>query len=43
MVLVIVGVHEGVLLQKIRNPEIVDLKSYTRQFRYLTTSGIKSA
>jgi len=42
MALVIIGVHDGVLLQKEMNRETIDLRSYTKQFRNLVISGVKS-
>lgn len=41
MALVIIGVHDGVLLQKEMNREAIDLRSYTKQFRDLIISGVK--
>ena len=41
MALVIIGVHDGVLLQKEMNREAIDLRSYTKQFRNLIISGVK--
>ncbi len=41
MALVIIGVHDGILLQKQRNQEIIDLRLYTTQFKNLITSGVK--
>jgi AcrR family transcriptional regulator len=43
MALVIVGVHDGVLLQKEMNRETIDLQSYTKQFRNFVISGVKSS
>ena len=40
MALVIVGVHDGVLLQKEMNRGAIDLRSYTKQFRNLIISGV---
>ncbi len=42
MAWVIIGVHDGVLLQKEMNREAIDLRSYTKQFRNLIISGVKS-
>jgi len=42
MAWVIIGVHDGVLLQKEMNRETIDLRSYTKQFRNLIISGVKS-
>jgi AcrR family transcriptional regulator len=42
MAWVIIGVHDGVLLQKEMNRETIDLRSYTKQFRDLIISGVKS-
>ncbi len=42
MAWVIIGVHDGVLLQKEMNRETIDLQSYTKQFRSLIISGVKS-
>jgi hypothetical protein len=42
MALVIIGVHDGVLLQKEMNREEVDLRTYTNQFRSLIISGVNS-
>ena len=42
MALVIIGVHDGVLLQKQMNREKIDLRSYTNQFRNLVILGVKS-
>ncbi len=42
MAWVIIGVHDGVLLQKEMNRETIDLRSYTKQFRNLIISGIRS-
>jgi AcrR family transcriptional regulator len=42
MAWVIIGVHDGVLLQKEMNRETIDLRSYTKQFRNLVISGVKS-
>ena len=41
MARVIIGVHDGVLLQREMNRETIDLPSYTKQFRSLIISGIK--
>ena len=41
MARVIIGVHDGVLLQREMNRETIDLLSYTEQFRNLIISGIK--
>lgn len=41
MAWVIIGVHDGVLLQKEMNRETIDLRSYTKQFRNLIISGVK--
>ena len=41
MARVIIGVHDGVLLQREMNRETIDLLSYTKQFRNLIISGIK--
>ncbi len=43
MAWVIIGVHDGVLLQKEMNRETIDLRSYTRQFRNLIFSGVRSS
>lgn len=40
MAWVIIGVHDGVLLQKEMNRETIDLQSYTKQFRDLIISGL---
>jgi AcrR family transcriptional regulator len=42
MAWVIIGVHDGVLLQKEMNRETIDLQAYTKQFRNLVISGVKS-
>jgi AcrR family transcriptional regulator len=42
MAWVIIGVHDGVLLQKEMNRETIDLRSYTKQFKNLIISGVKS-
>ncbi|MGA2316236.1 MAG: TetR/AcrR family transcriptional regulator [Thermodesulfobacteriota bacterium] len=42
MAWVIIGVHDGVLLQKEMNRETIDLQSYTKQFRNLIISGVQS-
>jgi hypothetical protein len=42
MAWVIIGVHDGVLLQKEMNREAIDLQAYTKQFRNLVISGVKS-
>lgn len=42
MALIIIGVHDGVLLQKEINRETINLISYTQQFRNLILSGIRS-
>jgi len=42
MAWVIIGVHDGVLLQREMNRETIDLQAYTKQFRNLVISGIKS-
>ncbi len=42
MAWVIIGVHDGVLLQKEMNQERIDLKAYTKQFRHLIISGVKT-
>jgi AcrR family transcriptional regulator len=42
MAWVIIGVHDGVLLQKEMNRETIDLQSYTRQFRNLVISGVSA-
>jgi AcrR family transcriptional regulator len=42
MAWVIIGVHDGVLLQKEMNRETIDLRSYTKQFRNLIISGVRS-
>jgi AcrR family transcriptional regulator len=41
MALVIIGVHDGVLLQKEMNREAINLRSYTKQFRNLIISGVR--
>jgi len=38
--LIIIGVHDGVLLQKEMNQNNIDIKSYTNQFRNLVVSGV---
>jgi len=43
MAWVIIGVHDGVLLQKEMNRETIELRSYTRQFRNLIFSGVRSS
>lgn len=43
MAWVIIGVHDGVLLQKEMNRDTIDLRSYTRQFRNLIFSGVRSS
>ncbi len=40
MALVIIGVHDGILLQKQMNQEIINIRSYTTQFKNLITSGV---
>ena len=42
MAWVIIGVHDGVLLQKEMNRETIDLQAYTKQFRNLVISGVRS-
>jgi AcrR family transcriptional regulator len=42
MAWVIIGVHDGVLLQKEMNRETIDLQAYTKQFRNLIISGVRS-
>ncbi|NWG01446.1 MAG: TetR/AcrR family transcriptional regulator [Syntrophaceae bacterium] len=42
MAWVIIGVHDGVLLQKEMNRETIDLQTYTKQFRNLIISGVRS-
>lgn len=42
MAWVIIGVHDGVLLQKEMNRQTIHLQSYTRQFRSLVISGVRS-
>ena len=42
MALVIIGAHDGVLLQKEMNRDAVDLRIYTNQFRSLIISGVSS-
>ena len=42
MAWVIIGVHDGVLLQKEMNRETINLRSYTKQFRSLVISGVRS-
>jgi AcrR family transcriptional regulator len=42
MAWVIIGVHDGVLLQKEMNRQTIDLQVYTKQFRNLIISGVKS-
>jgi len=42
MAWVVIGVHDGVLLQKEMNRDTIDLRSYTKQFRNLIISGVKS-
>jgi hypothetical protein len=42
MAWVIIGVHDGVLLQKEMNREAIDLQVYTKQFRNLIISGVRS-
>jgi AcrR family transcriptional regulator len=42
MAWVIIGVHDGVLLQKEMNRETIDLHTYTKQFRSLVISGVRS-
>lgn len=42
MAWVIIGVHDGVLLQKEMNRETIDLRSYTKQFKNLIVSGVRS-
>jgi len=42
MAWVIIGVHDGVLLQKEMNRETIELRSYTKQFRNLIISGVRS-
>jgi AcrR family transcriptional regulator len=42
MAWVIIGVHDGVLLQKEMNREAIELRSYTKQFRNLIISGVRS-
>jgi len=42
MAWVIIGVHDGVLLQKEMNRETIDLESYTKQFRNLIISGVSA-
>lgn len=42
MAWVIIGVHDGVLLQKEMNRETIDLHAYTKQFRSLVISGVRS-
>ena len=42
MAWVIIGVHDGVLLQKEMNREAIDLQAYTKQFRNLVISGVRS-
>ncbi len=43
MAWVIIGVHDGVLLQKEMNRQTIDLRSYTQQFRNLIFSGVRSS
>lgn len=43
MAWVIIGVHDGVLLQKEMNRETIDLKSYTKQFKNLVISGVSAS
>jgi TetR/AcrR family fatty acid metabolism transcriptional regulator len=42
MAWVIIGVHDCVLLQKEMNRETIDLQAYTKQFRNLVISGVRS-
>lgn len=42
MAWVIIGVHDGVLLQKEMNREAINLQAYTKQFRNLIISGVRS-
>lgn len=41
LALVIIGLHDGVLLQKEINREAIDLRSYTRHFKDLIISGVR--
>ena len=41
LALVIIGLHDGVLLQKEINRETIDLPSFTRHFKNLIVSGVK--